>query len=168
MDVIVISCMGCGEKVTASKKATRLQRCKKCAKERILERKRLARRLGRIKARPGAPPTGLREQLKKGEICVCCNRYQIFPGLRYLCYDCWENWGDNVVNARDDKEIYRHLKKLTKIEEGLKRGLSNRATILTTSPETLLRYPNAIMVNQRYAKHYVGNKTVNFFPGLGG
>jgi hypothetical protein len=163
----IINCVNCGTKVVTTTRATNILRCKKCRKARRAAQQILARAIGRTQARAGSPKKG-KTKLVGMNFCSCCQQRRVFIGLRYLCYDCWENWGDNVVNARDDKEIYRHLKKLTRIEANLRHGLSSKATILTTSPETLLRYPNAIMVNQRYAKHYVGNKTVNFFPGLGG
>jgi DNA-directed RNA polymerase subunit RPC12/RpoP len=165
MSTKVVNCADCGAKVVASIKATNIERCKECAKRRTLMRRRMARKIGRVKSRPGAPTKQEKADFKKrGKVCTCCKKKKVFPALTYLCYECWENWGDNIVNDGDSEEVYRHLVKLTKIEQQIRERLTRRATILTTSLGTLDQYPNAIMVSQRYAQHYVAHKSVNYFP----
>lgn len=95
---------------------------------------------------------------------------KIKKGNRFLC-PVHSKEHLHAIPTNDYFGFGRYCDSLKKVAaaviEEMRDSLSKAAIILTTSPQTKLTHPNAIIVSQRYARHYLNNKTVNFFPAEG-
>lgn len=95
---------------------------------------------------------------------------KIEEGNRYFCRYHYEE-GEHAIpknnyygGAASVEAIKEFRVKHNLALEALRKRLALGAIILTTSFETLLQHPNAIMISQRYARYYLRHKTVRFFP----